>query len=38
MLREADTDPEPKGYLCAQLGAFNLHAARCFIGRRSRTQ
>jgi len=28
MLREADTSPEPKGYLCAEVGAFNLHAAR----------
>jgi len=38
MLREAETVPEPKGYLCVryftgryftgQVGAFNLHAAR----------
>ena len=28
MVREADSKPEPKGYLCAQVGAFNLHAAR----------
>ena len=33
LLREADSQPEPKGYLCAryftgQVGAFNLHAAR----------
>lgn len=28
MSREADTSPEPRGYLCAQIGAFNLHAAR----------
>ncbi len=39
MLREAETVPEPKCYLCAryftgQVGAFNLHAARCIIGRR----
>ncbi|MEO6097002.1 MAG: hypothetical protein ABIW76_15520 [Fibrobacteria bacterium] len=25
---EADASPESKGYLCAQVGAFNLHAAR----------
>ena len=25
---EADAGPEPKGTLCTQLGAFNLHAAR----------
>ena len=33
MLREADSQSEPKGYLCAryftgQVGTFNLHAAR----------
>jgi Putative transposase len=28
ILREAETGPEPKGYLCVQIGAFNLHAAR----------
>jgi hypothetical protein len=25
---DADIGPEPKGFLCAQIGSFNLHAAR----------
>ncbi len=32
MLSEAEMSPEHKGYLCAQLGAFNLHAARRVAG------
>ena len=28
MLREAETSPEPNGYLCAQIDAFSLHTAR----------
>jgi hypothetical protein len=32
ILSEAEASPEHKGYLCAQLGAFNLHAARRVAG------
>jgi hypothetical protein len=32
MLSEAEMGPEHKGYLCAQLGALNLHSARRVAG------